>query len=568
MTDGNNRTAEDFLTTAEELRKNAVALKALRERARADFNDPKYAPILDSLLQSEPTSTRELIEKFSTDVKETISEQIRSTSRTIGNYCFKLAIFLAGIALLVAGSLLFARFAGGPPKEVSSSVFPYLSVGLLIVASAAAAAVIFVAFVQSVTSFNTFWGQIERVLQSGVFYFFAGLALLVSAIYATNTHEHPSLTFLIAMLGVAIMLFGTGSQAAGSIASSGAPLLSPSDAMVSSQNPGNPTRVGGSNGGSQSQGGLEQKLKAIQSAVQTGLAKSTDADKAAALAAVAGPTEEAIAALKDGSSPVPRGSASDWSPVKANAAIAGGAAVLTALFALGVIHYRSEIGRVFSDFDDYARLQIDTCASRQSDCSDVQGNEERLGTPEQAFKLEDYSIQAELGDGTPLYVRAVNRKLTILLFSKDIQEKARIRLTATRTSDCGTVYRNKLDVSFRVDNLFKSSQPTTTPPPGEKAAKPDNNECIGSVGMKSCPLHRFEKDRSNRERSAFYALTFLSDVTDKDSSPVCEKQKENSLRIAAAEKVIAGTNPTQTPLGRPRPELPATTISKDDLDLR
>src|SRR4051812_32090230 len=78
---------------------------------------------------------------------------------------------------------------------------------------------------------------------------------------------------------------------------------------------------------------------------------------------------------------------------------------------------RSEIGRVFSDSDDYARLQIDTCASRQSDCSDVQGNEERLGTPEQAFKLEDYSIQAELGDGTPLYVRAVNRKLTILLFS-------------------------------------------------------------------------------------------------------------------------------------------------------
>src|SRR5829696_3546550 len=160
MTDGNKRTAEDFLTTAEELRKKAVALKEVRERVQADFNDPKFAPILDSLLQSEPISTRELIEKFSTDLKQTVSEQIQSTSKTIGNYCFKLAIFLAGIALLVAGSLLFAKFAGTPPKEVSSGVLPYLSVGLLVVASAAAAAVIFVAFVQSVTNFNTFWGQI------------------------------------------------------------------------------------------------------------------------------------------------------------------------------------------------------------------------------------------------------------------------------------------------------------------------------------------------------------------------------------------------------------------------
>src|SRR5215218_1872029 len=116
MTDGNKRTAEDFLTTAEELRKKAVALKELRERVQADFNDPKFAPILDSLLQSEPISTRELIEKFSTDLKQTVSEQIQSTSKTIGNYCFKLAIFLAGIALLVAVSLLLVNFQRLPAR--------------------------------------------------------------------------------------------------------------------------------------------------------------------------------------------------------------------------------------------------------------------------------------------------------------------------------------------------------------------------------------------------------------------------------------------------------------------
>jgi hypothetical protein len=278
-----------------------------------------------------------------------------------------------------------------------------------------------------------------------------------------------------------------------------------------------------------------------------------------------GPTDEAAAAPNDGPSRMPN-SVSDWSPVKANAAVAGGAAVLTALFAWGVIQYRSDIRSVFSDSDNYARLQIDTCASRQSDCSDAQGNEERLGTPEQAFKLEDYSIQAELGDGTPLYVRAVNRKLTILLFSRDIQDNARVRLTATRTSDCGTVYRNKLDVSFRVDNLFK---PGKSPTSGkDNTPTPVRNECVAAVGMKGCPLHKFEKESSNRDMASFYALTFLSDVTDKDSSPVCEKQKENAAKIATAEKMIAGTKSGRPVSAGSLPDIPATTVSKDDIELR
>lgn len=542
-----NKTAEAFLVAAEELRRNAIALKEQRLRVRADFNDPKYAAILDSLLESEPTSTRELIDEFGKDIKTTIVEQTQSTSKTVAQYCFRLAVFLASVALLIGGALLLARLAGNGPQNAPSSVLPYLSIGLLIVASAAAAAVILVAFINSVTNFNTFWSQVERVLQSGVFYFFAGLALLVSAIYATNTHEHPSLTFLIAMLGVAIMLFGTGSQAAGSIASSGAPLLSPSDAVVSSRNPGTPPRDG-VDGNTPREGDLDHKSKANPGA---------------------GPADDAAAA-KDAPSRTSSNPVSDWSPVKANAAVAGGAAVLTALFAWGVIHYRSDIRSVFSDSDNYARLQIDTCASRQSDCSDALGNEERLGTPEQAFKLEDYSIQAELGDGTPLYVRAVNRKLTILLFSRDIQDNARVRLTATRTSDCGAVYRNKLDVSFRVDNLFKPDKNTTAgrDNTAAAAAAPVRNECVAAPGMKSCPLHKFDRESSNRDMASFYALTFLSDVTDKDSSPVCEKQKENAAKIATAEKMAAGSKSGRPPAAGSVPDLPATTVSKDDIELR
>lgn len=345
-----NKTAEAFLIAAEGLRMSAIKLKEERKRVRDDFNDPKYAAILDSLLESEPTSTRELIDEFGKDIKTTIVEQSQSTSRKVGLYCFRLAIFLATVALLIGISLLLARLSGGSRQDTSSGGLLYLSIGLLIVASAAAAAVIIVAFLHSITNFNTFWSQVERVLQSGVFYFFAGLALLVSAIYATNTHEHPSLTFLIAMLGVAIMLFGTGSQAAGSIASSGAPLPSPSDAVVSSRNPGTAPREG-ADGGTPVQGDLGRKSNANPGP---------------------GPAGEVVAAASDGPSRV-RDAVSDWSPVKANAAVAGGAAVLTALFAWGVIHYRSDIRNVFSDSDDYARLQIDTCASRQSDCSDVQG---------------------------------------------------------------------------------------------------------------------------------------------------------------------------------------------------
>jgi hypothetical protein len=68
--------------------------------------------------------------------------------------------------------------------------------------------------------------------------------------------------------------------------------------------------------------------------------------------------------------------------------------------------------------------------------------------------------------------------------------------------------------------------------------------------------------------ASFYALTFLSDVTDKDSSPVCEKQKENAAKIATAEKMIAGTKSGRPVSAGSLPDIPATTVSKDDIELR
>jgi len=65
--------------------------------------------------------------------------------------------------------------------------------------------------------FQLVWGNAQSVLQSGAFYFFAGLGLLFFSIHASETQLHPSITFLLAMLGVAVLLFGTGSQSAGTI---------------------------------------------------------------------------------------------------------------------------------------------------------------------------------------------------------------------------------------------------------------------------------------------------------------------------------------------------------------
>ncbi len=157
--------------------------------------------------------------------------------------------------------------------------------------------------------FEKSWAQLDRILSSGGFYFFAGLALLLYAIHTTNTQVHPSLTFLLAMLGMAIMLFGTGSQAVGTIATAGARQLDLPDAR--GQN------VAGTGGDSPSKS--TQAAEATVRAAEAAAALPTDGEKAGALADVLELAREAAKQAADAAASTSKEFAAptqDWSPVK------------------------------------------------------------------------------------------------------------------------------------------------------------------------------------------------------------------------------------------------------------
>jgi hypothetical protein len=51
------------------------------------------------------------------------------------------------------------------------------------------------------------------IFESGAFYFFVGIAFLATAFLCQRAEVNSTLTFIVALLGIAILLYGTGSQA-------------------------------------------------------------------------------------------------------------------------------------------------------------------------------------------------------------------------------------------------------------------------------------------------------------------------------------------------------------------
>ena len=150
-------------------------------------------------------------------------------------------------------------------------------------------------------------------LQTAPFYFFFGVALLLGAIVCSQLQLNSSMTFLVAMLGVAILLYGTGSQAAGAL-------------------------------GGASAEELLQKFK------------------------VTTPPSPADPAIPDAPTPVtplkPGAVSGGW-----NVAIAGGAAVLTAFFGFAVIYFKDDIRQVFRDDDRYQIIRVEMCDGASALCT-------------------------------------------------------------------------------------------------------------------------------------------------------------------------------------------------------
>lgn len=212
-------------------------------------------------------------------------------------------------------------------------------------------------------------------LQSPPFYFFFGLVLLITAFITTYAQLNSSLTFLVAMLGVAILLYGTGSQAAGTF-------------------------------GWGAGGGANEAKQLLDSYLAKPPADRTEPE-----------LEQVQASVER------MGSASSTSAI-ANVAIAGGAAVLAAFFGWGVLERSERIRQVFRDYDQYSLVRLEFCDSRDAQCAgDVvaTGPTDRP-QPISAFALAELQRGGylETGLGRRAYGRPESGGLEFVIFDRDL----------------------------------------------------------------------------------------------------------------------------------------------------
>jgi hypothetical protein len=240
-------------------------------------------------------------------------------------------------------------------------------------------------------------------LQSPPFYFFFGLILLIAAFLTTYAQLNSSLNFLIAMLGVAVLLYGTGSQAAATLAAN--------------------------SGGA---GGTAAQAKSEASTLLDAYLKE-DPGKL---------TQAQLDELKKSvdRTPAPSGMTS----AAANVAIAGGAAVLTAFFGWGVIEKSREIRQVFRDYDQYSLVRLEFCHVRDPECVGEGGGDltRRAASPMSLAALEEMQRTAYLqtGLGRRAFGRLESDGLEFVVFDRDLGQSNLIRLVTDFQSDLGPRY--------------------------------------------------------------------------------------------------------------------------------
>jgi hypothetical protein len=273
------------------------------------------------------------------------------------------SLFFAAVAIVICISLLLRYSAA--QTSLMDTVLHLLS----ILALASAAGVVVLIISRSKNALHQNWRMLESITTSSTFYFIAGLGLLLYAIRSSGLN-HPGLTFVVAMLGVAILLFGTGSQAAGTFDASAA--------------------------------------------------------------------------------------ANGWNVNKANVAVAGGAAVLTAIFSWGVLHYSTDIGRVFSNYSRYAIVTVEACGGPELCLASGEGAE---NLTDRDFSFDQYNIEAESELGFPIHTWHTERAIQILVLTPLAELDYHVRLKAVKVgNDVLTVTKsasaaradNDIDLSFTI----------------------------------------------------------------------------------------------------------------------
>lgn len=514
MTNGSESSVDRLVERLGEIRTKAGELEALKAQLNNDFADQKYRPILESVA---PTMTNE-----SAAVAE-IKNELSEAKKQVGTTVMRSLAGAGGglILLLIFASALF-NWLGGPTKsnEFHGGALISLVSALVIVTALAGLAFLLVAFVRSFTSFDEWWRQVEKVLQSGAFYFFAGLALILYAIHTTNAQEHPSLVFLIAMLGVAITLFGTGSQAAGALATAGSRLPSASEATTGIK-PETPATASTNTDLSVDDPSAlaETSIKSVQRAVEEGVAKGTEAEKAAALSGLVElakrATDAAEKAKTAAAQPRTREGGTDWSPVKGNAAIAGGAAVLTIILGFGVVKLSPEIREVFGDYDQYGKVFIYACSSSEKRCNADERDKHRL---------DDYVLSAALDGGSPVHLIQHADRVELVLFGGDLRQNRYVVLKGGRKTSSNGVFLDSVDEFIPLVRLLhvmkpgdrpKESEVTLQSKQKEVTATPDDGvafDCVKPGTRERCRLTYWPIKNYGRSKSVNYTLNFFARI--------------------------------------------------------
>lgn len=267
--------------------------------------------------------------------------------------------------------------------------------------------------------------RIVEILQTPPFYFFFGLSMIVVSFITTSFQLNSSLTFLVAMLGVAILLYGTGSQAAGTLgnATSGAQtLLSRSISQSAAANP----------------------------PVVAGDGTPTPADP---------PTPAPTP-------PVSTPSGNALTSAAANIAIAGGAAVLTAFFGWGVVTYATDIRQVFRDYDQYSLVHVDFCSIDEIDCarekSENQDSTSAATPPTQTIdskliRLIAQNAYLETGLGRRAFARDTGDGLEFIVFTRDLGKNRTVKLEA-KTPDAGGLLYSANDDYFSIESIKDAAE--------------------------------------------------------------------------------------------------------------
>lgn len=278
------------------------------------------------------------------------------------------------------------------------------------------------------------WNVAYDILQSPPFYFFFGCLLLALAFLTSQEGLNTSLTFLVAMLGVAILLYGTGSQAVGTFGSN------PELAAQLLQE--------------------REKAKATEARLEPAQGGEVPQPKAPDTPASALP--KAI------------------SPGAANLVVAGGAAVLTAFFGWGVITYQNQIRQVFRDYDQYTKVRLEFCDAAVNECTDPNVLDNvALKAPEAGrSELMDDTLRKILGSayletglGERAYGKADDNGLEFIVFERDLGESGRIKLHGAAAEQGTTRY--SADVSYF---SFRSLVGNGVP----------NDQCLVRVSQDSC----------------------------------------------------------------------------------